>query len=61
MVTSSKIKKILPKLRQPLELDYIASSLLEIDKENAEKILDELVDDGILLKENNQYKIRNKQ
>ncbi len=60
MVPSPKIKKTLSKLRQPLELDYIASNLLELDKIDAERFLNELVEDGILTRENNVYKISNK-
>lgn len=48
MVPSSKIKKTLSKLRQPLDLDYIATNLLEINKSDAEKILNDLVEEGIL-------------
>lgn len=58
MVPSSKIKKTLSKLRQPLDLDYIATNLLEINKSDAEKILNDLVEEGILDKKNNEYSVK---
>lgn len=60
MVTSSKIKKTLSKLRQPLDIEYISTSLLEVSKSEAEKILNELVEDGILDKKNNEYSVKSK-
>jgi predicted transcriptional regulator len=60
MVPSSKIKKTLSKLRQPLDIEYISTSLLEVSKSEAEKILNELVEDGILDKKNNEYSVKSK-
>ena len=60
MAPSSKIKKTLSKLRQPLDIEYISTSLLEVSKSEAEKILNELVEDGILDKKNNEYSVKSK-
>lgn len=58
MKNSVKIKKMLSKLRQPLGIDYISKNLLNVNESEARDILNELVEEGILMKENNEYKIK---
>lgn len=58
MENSTKIKKMLSKLRQPLGIDYISKNLLNVNESEARDILNELVEEGILMEENNEYKIK---
>jgi hypothetical protein len=51
---------LLSKLRQPLDLEFISSNILKTRQLEAKEYLDELVDDGILIKENNYYTIKNR-
>ena len=51
---------LLSKLRQPLDLEFISSNILKTRQLEAKEYLDELVNDGILIKENNYYTIKNK-
>jgi len=60
MEKSFNTKLLLSKLRQPLDLEFISSNILKIKQFEAKEYLDELVDDGILIKENNYYTIKNK-
>jgi len=56
-----KIKELLSKLRTPLKLDYICVNILKCDPFTCLEILEDLVEQGILEKENNYYKIKTKQ
>lgn len=58
MENSTKIKKMLSKLRQPLGIGYISKNLLNVSENEAKEILNELVEEGILMEENNEYKIK---
>jgi len=60
MEKSFNTKLLLSKLRQPLDLEFISSNILKTNQLEAKEYLDELVDDGILIKENNYYTIKNK-
>jgi hypothetical protein len=51
---------LLSKLRQPLDLEFISSNILKTRQLEAKEYLDELVNDGILIKENNYYTIKNR-
>lgn len=58
MENSTKIKKLLSKLRQPLGIEYISKNLLNVDEIDAENILNELIEDGIIIKNNNGYLVK---
>lgn len=58
MENSTKIKKLLSKLRQPLGIEYISKNLLNVDEINAENILNELIEDGIIIKNNDGYLVK---
>ena len=60
MEKSFNNKLLLSKLRQPLDLEFISSNILKTRQLDAKEYLDELVDDGILIKENNYYTIKNR-
>jgi hypothetical protein len=60
MEKSFNNKLLLSKLRQPLDLEFISSNILKTRQLEAKEYLDELVDDGILIKENNYYTIKNR-
>jgi hypothetical protein len=60
MEKSFNNKLLLSKLRQPLDLEFISSNILKTKEFEAKEYLDELVDDGILIKENNYYTIKNR-
>ena len=60
MGKSFNTKLLLSKLRQPLDLEFISSNILKTRQLEAKEYLDELVDDGILIKENNYYTIKNR-
>jgi len=60
MEKSFNTKLLLSKLRQPLDLEFISSNILKTRQLEAKEYLDELVDDGILIKENNYYTIKNR-
>lgn len=60
MEKSFNTKLLLSKLRQPLDLEFISSNILKTRQFEAKEYLDELVDDGILIKENNYYTIKNR-
>lgn len=58
MENSTKIKKMLSKLRQPLGIGYISENLLNVDENEAKEILNELIDDGIIIKKNDEYQVK---
>ena len=58
MKNSAKIKKMLSKLRQPLGIDYISKNLLNVGENEVKDILNELIDNGIIVKINNEYKVK---
>ena len=58
MENSTKIKKIIPKLRQPLGIEYIANNLLNVSEIEAKEILNDLIDDGVIVKIGNEYKVK---
>jgi hypothetical protein len=60
MGKSFNIKLLLSKLRQPLDLEFICSNILKTNQFEDKEYLDELVEDGILTKEDNYYTIKNK-
>ena len=62
MENSTKIKKMLSKLRQPLGIGYISKNLLNVSENEAKEILNELIGDGIIFKKNDEYQVKgNKQ
>lgn len=62
MENSTKIKKMLSKLRQPLGIGYISKNLLNVSENDAKEILNELIEDGIIFKKNDEYQVKgNKQ
>jgi uncharacterized protein YaaW (UPF0174 family) len=60
MEKSVKLEMILSKLRQPLSLEFISNNLLKMSEFETKEYLNELVEDGIIIKENNYYTIKNK-
>jgi len=60
MEKSVKLEMLLSKLRQPLSLEFISNNLLKMSEFDAKEYLNELVEDGIIVKENNYYTIKNK-
>ena len=60
MGKSFNTKLLLSKLRQPLDLEFISSNILKTNQFEDKEYLNELVEDGILTKENNYYTIKNK-
>jgi hypothetical protein len=58
MENSTNLNLLLSKLRQPLELDFISTNILKTNQFEATEILNELINEGILVKENNQYSIK---
>jgi hypothetical protein len=60
MANSTNLNLLLSKLRQPLNLEFISSNILNVSEFEADEILNELVNDGILVKESNYYSIKNK-
>jgi predicted transcriptional regulator len=58
MVNSVKVKKMLSKLRQPLGIDYISKNILNVNESEARDILNELIEDGIIVKKNNEYQVK---
>jgi len=58
MENSTKIKKLLSKLRQPLGIEYISKNILNVDEIDAENILNELIEDGIIIKNNDGYLVK---
>jgi len=60
MENSTNLNLLLSKLRQPLELDFISTNILKTNQFEATEILNELINEGILVKENNHYSIKNR-
>ena len=58
MENSTKIKKMLSKLRQPLGIEYISSNLLNVSEIEAKEILNDLIEDGVIVKIGNDYKVK---
>ena len=58
MENSTKIKKMLSKLRQPLGIGYISKNLLNVNENEAKEILNELIEDGIIIKKNDEYQVK---
>jgi len=53
---------MLSKLRQPLGIGYISKNLLNVSENDAKEILNELIEDGIIFKKNDEYQVKgNKQ
>ena len=59
MANSTNLNLLLSKLRQPLNLEFISKNILEVSEFEATEILNELVNDGILVKKDNYYSIKN--
>jgi len=55
-----KIKELLSKLQTPLKLDFICTTILKCDGFLCLELLEDLVEQGILEKEDNYYKIKTK-
>lgn len=55
-----KIKELLLKLKTPLKLDFICTNILKCDGFVCLELLEDLVEQEILEKEDNYYKIRTK-
>jgi predicted transcriptional regulator len=49
---------MLSKLRQPLGIDYISKNILNVNESEARDILNELIEDGIIVKKNNEYQVK---
>jgi predicted transcriptional regulator len=60
MENSTNLNLLLSKLRQPLNLEFISNNILNVSEFEAIEILNELIEDGIIKKENNYYSITNK-
>jgi biotin operon repressor len=60
MEKSVKLEMLLSKLGQPLSLEFISNNLLNMSEFETKEYLNELVEDGIIIKENNYYTIKNK-
>ena len=58
MENSTKIKKMLSKLRQPLGIEYISNSLLNVSEIEAKEILNDLIEDGVIVKIGDEYKVK---
>ena len=59
-----KTKALLAKLRQPIHIDYISSYILRESKENALKIINNLIEQGVVEESKyaeNYYVVRNLQ
>ena len=59
MENSTNLNLLLSKLRQPLNLDFISKNILNVSEFEAIEILNELIEDGVVKKENNYYSIKN--
>lgn len=57
-MNSAKVKKMLSKLRQPLGIDYISKNILNVNESEARDILNELIEDGIIVKNNDEYQVK---
>jgi predicted transcriptional regulator len=57
-MNSAKVKKMLSKLRQPLGIGYISKNLLNVNESEARDILNELIEDGIIVNNNNEYQVK---
>ena len=60
MEKEKKIKLLLSKLRTPLEYEYICSHILKCDVFECMEILETLIEEGIIEKENKTYRLKNK-
>jgi predicted transcriptional regulator len=49
---------MLSKLRQPLGIGYISKNLLNVNENEAKEILNELIEDGIIIKKNDEYQVK---
>lgn len=58
MENSTKIKKMLSKLRQPLGIEYISNNLLNVSEIEAKEILNDLIEDDIIVKIGDEYKVK---
>lgn len=59
-----KTKALLAKLRQPIHIDYISSYILRESKENTLKIINNLIEQGVVEESKyaeNYYVVRNLQ
>jgi len=59
MENSTNLNLLLSKLRQPLNLDFISKNILNVSEFEAIEILNDLIEDGVIKKENNYYSIKN--
>ena len=59
MENSTNLNLLLSKLRQPLNLDFISKNILNVSEFEAIEILNELIEDEVIKKENNYYSIKN--
>ena len=53
-------KLLLQKLRSPLHVDYICKNIFDGDFDLCYKILQELIDFGLIEENNHYYKLKNK-
>ena len=60
MEKEKKIKTLLSKLRSPLEQEYLCKHILKCDVFECNEILESLVEEGLIEKENKTYKLKNK-
>ena len=59
MVTDKKIKLLLSKLRSPLPFEFICGNVLNTNNLDCTEVLNELIEDGIIEKNDNFYKLKN--
>lgn len=55
MEKDKKIKELLSKLRSPLGVDFISKNIFNLSEFETKEILEELIQEGIVDKENNYY------
>ena len=55
MENDKKISELLSKLRSPLNINFISKNILKLSESETKEILDELIYQGIVDKENNYY------
>lgn len=58
MTKLDDIQNLLPKLRQPLHIDFICNNILKMSEYDALQILNDLVEQGIIEENNKTYQIK---
>ena len=60
MEREKKIKLLLSKLQSPLDHEYICLHILKCDVFECMEILETLIEEGVIEKENKTYRLKNK-